>query len=1197
MNGKRRQVQAKEGKLSEALTTAAAVAAAATTGTNNCNESGGGGGTDDNDSEAAPNSKESSNSSPATSGRQHWRQTNSEVNSSIDKSVQGQNEESNNDCDFDSDSDCRNSRARNSDGNSNNEDNEQSPKQTNGRRLLFGQVSLCAHGGNASRRLLFTGRVLQQRPLVGLSWTTRITMILVCASLFFAVFFALEFLIARMSALSLSSIGTQASAEEALIRPPRQPPSDRMGATSIEDRPKSVAPEAWCNIEPPEEKDMSDSGGDNRSNSEPKTYDFAKVFEDESDFGQIAAENRLGRLLSAHHSAIPFDPNLWHFSEPREYIGESSFQWLSGSLDRCLDGLQSLWTEVNDLILPDLDGNQQQKCSSSSRQSPMARANGSELIRLMRLLDAFGRPEAGSLEGHPFWLGSYTQCVQLDAKANSNGDNNNHLMKGQHRYCIGKFAFDKWLRRSDHSPATIKIGLCLPKQCDSSALLEAANDNLRTTNRTADHFIDGHHHSSNAKMDQIKSLIKKIAMLNFSPHFYYSRELILKEIYCLPLEEDRKLGFGARLLIVFILLWLALMVWFAWLRKWRHRRRRWWMWQHLRHSDRRQPQPIGPRHWLSWKVSQMTSGIGLSDDFIDTLAIDSSLEHFLETSPKAKRDESKSSTHAQFVDLNVLAGIKHLGCAGVIAGHVLLTNLSLGTSFMHTIGTIGSDLRTMLMLSLNNIVDTFFVISGLLVAYLMLKRSERGTDNKGEATEVQADSRSISKWLAKYGRVMLHRYVRTAPLYLLVYAFVKLIGPHLGSGPFWDYATNHQSLRGACQRESWIWPLTFACDFKPLAQHCVPAAWSVAVDLHFFWLMPIMVSLLKLKPRLAYATVCLLIIGSTARTISDYQSLLDYVSAKHFAQLRLHVFTVIIKNVAHAYSHPRNRFSPILIGVLGGQLLYRYEQRCLRKLKSASDQNDYNSSNNGSENKTADQQQHSNGSSQNTCLLPKQQQKNLDQWPNWFMSSSFGFNLAIAINVLFAVLPLAVQIRERLRGAATQYRYASVSTMGHGNRPPDHYSFINGNNVTVSAAAGQWDDQSQYDFDFQVALTGFVLIKPLWSICNCLIFLKLTTDLSKRSLIARLLSLRFWRILSKLNYAMLLVHFELILYEQMSRLALSPTTWTELVCKFFYAYLSSVLIGAVLYVLFEQPMRRLAIHLIEGKKIFWRVPPTAPTMT
>ena len=453
---------------------------------------------------------------------------------------------------------------------------------------------------------------------------------------------------------------------------------------------------------------------------------------------------------------------------------------------------------------------------------------------------------------------------------------------------------------------------------------------------------------------------------------------------------------------------------------------------------------------------------------------------------------------------------------------MLLTNLTLGSAYGYTADVIGNDLRTMLLLSSNNVVDTFFVISGMLVGYLIFSKLDKRDGSKKQQQQQQRPLKTPG-YLSLVGA----RYLRLAPLYFLVYAFVKWLSPHLGSGPLWDYATSGDSLRGLCSRESWIWPLAFISNFKPLAQHCIPSAWSIAADLQFFLILPPLIALLRRWPRFGRLLLLLLVISSSLLTYTDYLSMLDYVSAADFARLRLHVFTVLIKYAAHAYSYPQNRIGPTLIGLLGGQALYRYEVQRRSRLAS--------------------------GRRSPPARL---------NWPRWMRGHWFRAILVLCLGLLIA--PAIVQLRLRAR----RYLAQTGGDCGGGAAGSCWLWWLAGRALQTSSRT-----------DSQLTLVGMVLIKLLWSLCNCLILLRLCSDLSE-TLCARLMALPIWRCASKLNYAILLVHFEFIAYEAMSRLALAPITWTDLVCRFAFAYLCSLLAALPLYVLFEQPIQRLISWLL-----------------
>lgn len=79
-------------------------------------------------------------------------------------------------------------------------------------------------------------------------------------------------------------------------------------------------------------------------------------------------------------------------------------------------------------------------------------------------------------------------------------------------------------------------------------------------------------------------------------------------------------------------------------------------------------------------------------------------------------------------------------------------------------------------------VDTFFVISGLLVSYHLLRELER---NKGRLN---------------IGLFYLRRYLRFTPTYAIVLAFMATLVIYVGSGPNWF---NVETSVFACRKTWW----------------------------------------------------------------------------------------------------------------------------------------------------------------------------------------------------------------------------------------------------------------------------------------------------------------------------------------------------------------------------------------------------------
>lgn len=79
-------------------------------------------------------------------------------------------------------------------------------------------------------------------------------------------------------------------------------------------------------------------------------------------------------------------------------------------------------------------------------------------------------------------------------------------------------------------------------------------------------------------------------------------------------------------------------------------------------------------------------------------------------------------------------------------------------------------------------VDTFFVMSGLLVSFLLLKELER---NKGRFN---------------VGLFYLHRYLRLTPVFALIIGFIATLMVYLGTGPNW-YTV--QQFSDGCRNDWW----------------------------------------------------------------------------------------------------------------------------------------------------------------------------------------------------------------------------------------------------------------------------------------------------------------------------------------------------------------------------------------------------------
>ncbi|GFY45077.1 nose resistant to fluoxetine protein 6 [Trichonephila inaurata madagascariensis] len=90
-------------------------------------------------------------------------------------------------------------------------------------------------------------------------------------------------------------------------------------------------------------------------------------------------------------------------------------------------------------------------------------------------------------------------------------------------------------------------------------------------------------------------------------------------------------------------------------------------------------------------------------------------------------------------------------------------------------------------------VDSFFLLSGFLVAYLFFQQSAK---NKG------------IPWLYFY----IHRFIRLTPVYMIVLAFYTSLSGYLGSGPVWTVPNTDPNCHS-----NWWWNFLYINNLQPAA--------------------------------------------------------------------------------------------------------------------------------------------------------------------------------------------------------------------------------------------------------------------------------------------------------------------------------------------------------------------------------------------
>lgn len=119
------------------------------------------------------------------------------------------------------------------------------------------------------------------------------------------------------------------------------------------------------------------------------------------------------------------------------------------------------------------------------------------------------------------------------------------------------------------------------------------------------------------------------------------------------------------------------------------------------------------------------------------------------------------------------------------------------------------------------------------------------------------------------------------------------------------------------------------------------------------------------------------------------------------------------------------------------------------------------------------------------------------------------------------------------------------------------------------------DPKSTRQTDTTIFITSNATIKPVWSVINSLLLLRLITDLRSHSVLARLMSHNIWHCLGKLCFTSYLIHYEIILTLLKTRETLLDPNWSNAFREFSAVFLISTAISYAIYILYEAPMNKL----------------------
>uniref|UniRef100_A0A6G1S6Y0 Nose resistant to fluoxetine protein 6 n=1 Tax=Aceria tosichella TaxID=561515 RepID=A0A6G1S6Y0_9ACAR len=585
-------------------------------------------------------------------------------------------------------------------------------------------------------------------------------------------------------------------------------------------------------------------------------------------------------------------------------IGTDFFTFNSGSPDQDRKNMESVaGPQVDELkchrhlkgMVSLLDDMNERLVKKRSNQSIPLRLEEKH-HRLARVLDSYGRYESGHLSGRTHSIGQYDQCIHTDlllANESSKSPSSNQLERVRSRYCWARLKMDKHLHPSlkarpkeSFEPDGIMVAICLPQSCHS-----------KTFSRN-------------------KPLIQRLVDSQFRlPRSIYTDESMeVNSVYCLIDQESKyaSLPFSGKLAVISLVSWLMLTI-------------------YATAVYNPQSTAAGRNKLFSSVMDCLNLRKSIQDLVVDNESSMSS----------AELEKLKLQERNRTVELNVLNPVKTFGSAFVVMGHSLVVHAAVNQNGLMAYHMAMSDPQVLLIVVGTFIVDTFFVITGVLIGFIAMKRanSSSRSDMKLEQKEevqveqIRGKKEAIStmdqvKALAKHWLMFaINRHLALLPMLYLVFWFKKSVFiNYFADQPLWDAGFNKNTLYGGCKQESWLSPLTLMA-FHPKKTQCLAQSWSISVDLCLSLAIPPVILIMSQKPKLALAVgTAYVLIGSVwaghlfgainyqEGIVQPNETQTDVLMEKFDSFFRFYVF-------------PPLRSCSVLIGVLAGYHLYRYGEK------------------------------------------------------------------------------------------------------------------------------------------------------------------------------------------------------------------------------------------------------------------------------
>jgi len=243
--------------------------------------------------------------------------------------------------------------------------------------------------------------------------------------------------------------------------------------------------------------------------------------------------------------------------------------------------------------------------------------------------------------------------------------------------------------------------------------------------------------------------------------------------------------------------------------------------------------------------------------------------------------------------IKAVSGIRVISMLWIIANHTW-QSIGIYSEYVENKDVFSSKVKELGFQPIINVtfsVETFLLLSGLLIAYTMFKDMEK-----------------YRKFRILY--FYIYRFFRIMPLYyLFIFLAIKVL-PKLGSGPVYNWRLLSYDT---CQQYWWT-NILFINNFIPVLS-CLGHTWYMAIDMQFFIISPIFIVLLYKRRSLGILLITAVMIGSMI--IVGVITVINKHNANLFAD------PDFVSNIKYLYCKPYFRINAYLIGIILGYILHK----------------------------------------------------------------------------------------------------------------------------------------------------------------------------------------------------------------------------------------------------------------------------------